>query len=123
MDIPGDFHITLAPSGKHPLSQRLDLDPVLGVKKDKELFQERLPLFLIKDVRIRDQDSIILRKDLIKEAEAIVGGSYGYYTPSFTSDGVIHFEKSREEMPDLEDIQAVTFSDAHSDGNVVITLG
>lgn len=62
-------------------------------------------------------------QDLIAEAAAIVGGSYGYYTPSFTSDGVIHFTKSREEMPDLSDVTAVTFSDAQSDGNVVITLG
>lgn len=62
-------------------------------------------------------------QDLIKEAEEIVGGSYGYYIPSFTSDGMIHFEKSREEMPDLEDITAVTCADANSDGNIVITLG
>lgn len=62
-------------------------------------------------------------KDLIAEAEAIVGGSYGYYIPSFTSAGVIHFTKSRDEMPDLADITAVTFADAQSDGNVVITLG
>ena len=62
-------------------------------------------------------------QDLIDEAAAIVGGSYGYYTPSFTSDGVIHVTKSRDEMPDLEDITAVTFADANSDGNIVITLG
>lgn len=62
-------------------------------------------------------------EDLIKEAEAIVDGSYGYYIPSFTSDGRIHFEKSREEMPDLADIQAVKFTDPNSDGNIVITLG
>lgn len=62
-------------------------------------------------------------QDLIKEAEKIVGGAYGYYIPSFTSDGKIHFEKSRPEMPDLADIQAVTFSDKNGDGNIEITLG
>jgi len=64
-----------------------------------------------------------LLQDLIAEAEQIVGGAYGYYTPSFTSDGVIHFTKSRDEMPDLADITAVTFTDTNSDGNIVITLG
>lgn len=64
-----------------------------------------------------------LLQDLIAEAERIVGGAYGYYTPSFTSDGVIHFTKSRDEMPDLADITAVTFTDQNSDGNIVITLG
>lgn len=64
-----------------------------------------------------------LLQDLIAEAEQIVGGAYGYYTPSFTSDGVIHFTKSRDEMPDLADITAVTFTDQNSDGNIVITLG
>ena len=62
-------------------------------------------------------------QDLIIEAERIVGGSYGYYIPSFTSDGVIHFTKSRDEMPDLPDVHAVTFADENSDGNIVITLG
>lgn len=62
-------------------------------------------------------------QDLIEEAAAIVGGSYGYYTPSFDSNGVIHFTKSRDEMPDLADITAVTFADPNSDGNIVITLG
>lgn len=62
-------------------------------------------------------------EDLIKEAEKIVGGAYGYYIPSFTSTGKIHFEKSRPEMPDLADIQAVTFSDKNGDGNIEITFG
>lgn len=61
--------------------------------------------------------------DLIKEAQEIICGIYGYYIPYFTSDGVIRFEKSREDMPDIDDIQAVTFHDENSDGNVVITLG
>jgi len=61
--------------------------------------------------------------ELIAEAEAIVGGSYGYYIPSITPSGDVHFEKSRPEMQDLEDVHIVTFSDSNSDGNIVITMG
>lgn len=62
-------------------------------------------------------------QDLIAEAAAIVGGSYGYYIPSITPSGDVHFEKSRPEMQDLEDVHIVAFSDASSDGNIVISMG
>ena len=60
--------------------------------------------------------------ELCNEAELIIGGSYGYYTPSISSAGVIHFTPSREEMPALEDVQTVSFASDGS-GHVTITLG
>lgn len=62
-------------------------------------------------------------EDLIAEAAAIVGGSYGYYIPSITASGDVHFEKSRPEMQDLEDVHIVSFTDANDDGNIVISMG
>ena len=62
-------------------------------------------------------------EDLVAEAEQIVGGSYGYYIPSITSAGYVHFEKSRPEMQDLDDIHIVAFTDANDDGNIVISMG
>ncbi len=60
-------------------------------------------------------------QDLIAEATAIVGGSYGYYIPSITPSGDVHFEKSRPEMLDLEDVHIVTI-DQVDDHEVTMRL-
>ncbi len=76
------------------------------------------------DASVESSNEFIVLQDLIANVEEIIEQvTGGYYIPSFTADGKLHLEPSKDDMPELADVTVVTFTDSNDDGNVVITLG